>query len=344
MESDQVLPHVNQRLLHLAGQLADIQDRVDQLAADLQQDSLQVNALVTHLTDTQSTTLLQERLAGFTEQMNTNHEQLSFLGNRLTELATQDQLVRLATLIATQDQVMELADAVKEMNRIQERTNMLGESKDQQLDSVMQTLQEIVTRREQLQEQHARYDQDRQESIKRTGRGEFAADLLPALDGLELSLARGEAILARQRRDLATVTHGATPREDDKTAASAGLLDRLRPKRGGEDEIAGQPNHPVRLPESMLATTQAMQEWLYQVKLVHDRFHALLSAEGVEPVATLRETFDPHLHIAVGTEARSDVPANTIVREIRKGYRQSNRVLRYAEVVVARSPDAQATS
>jgi molecular chaperone GrpE (heat shock protein) len=263
------------------------------------------------------------------------------LGNRLTELATQDQLVRMATLIATQEQVMELADAVKEMNRLQQKNNLLGESKDQQLESVVSTLQEIVTRREQVQKQQAQYNHERQESIKRLGRGEFATDLLPALDGLELSLARGEAILARQRRDLATLTHGVLPREDDKTAAAAGLLDRLRPKRGPEEEMGVQSHQPARLPESMLATTQAMQEWLYQVKLVHDRFHALLSAEGVEPVVTARQTFDPHLHIAVDTEARSDVPPNTIVREIRKGYRQNNRVLRYAEVVVARSPEGE---
>ena len=34
-----------------------------------------------------------------------------------------------------------------------------------------------------------------------------------------------------------------------------------------------------------------------------------------------------------------NVPANIIVRQLRKGYRQHVRVLRYAEVVVSRAPE-----
>jgi hypothetical protein len=44
------------------------------------------------------------------------------------------------------------------------------------------------------------------------------------------------------------------------------------------------------------------------------------------------------------TELRSDVSSGVIVKVLRKGYRQQDRVLRYAEVVVARALDVQASA
>jgi molecular chaperone GrpE (heat shock protein) len=38
----------------------------------------------------------------------------------------------------------------------------------------------------------------------------------------------------------------------------------------------------------------------------------------------------------VGSEARSDVAPQTVIREVRKGYRQGTRTLRHSEVIVAK--------
>ena len=100
-----LLPQLNQRLLQVSAQLNQIHEEVDRLSATLDDDSAQISALVGHLTDTQSTALLQRRLAEFTEEMSSEHEQLNFLSLKLTELATQDQLVRMASTMATQGQV-----------------------------------------------------------------------------------------------------------------------------------------------------------------------------------------------------------------------------------------------
>src|SRR3989442_11481927 len=68
---------------------------------------------------------------------------------------------------------------------------------------------------------------------------------------------------------------------------------------------------------------------------------AVLAGEGIEVMAALHTSFDPHVHVAVQTEIRDDVAPQTVIRVLRQGYRQHQRVLRYAEVVVARAADGQ---
>ncbi len=334
------LPQLGLRLMQLATQLDAIQLEVDKVAAHIDDDSAQVSALVKRLTDTQGTHALQERLADFTEQMSAEHEQINFLAVKLSELATQEQLVRLAATVATQGQVNALAQTLQNLVRAQERANQLGESKEQQFEGVLGTLQEIVVRRLQVEERAQTRTRDESDALRRTARGEFAADLLPALDGLEVALERGRTILARQRQDLAALGQLPVGPKPEMRPPAPGLLDKLRSRVAGEGELDGASGLPsAPLPESMTATASAMEAWLNHFTLVRDRFTALLALEGIRPIPTLQQKFDPRLHLAVDSEARGDVPPDTIVRELRKGYRQDQRVLRYAEVVVARPPE-----
>jgi molecular chaperone GrpE len=82
---------------------------------------------------------------------------------------------------------------------------------------------------------------------------------------------------------------------------------------------------------------EAIAAWLEGLEFVRDRLLDVLSAEGVRPIETDGETFDPHLHVAVeATPASDEQPAGSIAQETRRGYRIGDAVLRYAEVVVAR--------
>ncbi len=90
----------------------------------------------------------------------------------------------------------------------------------------------------------------------------------------------------------------------------------------------------------MAATVSATEAWLNHLTLVRDRFVSLLGLEGIEQLPALNQKFDPRIHMAIDAEIRTDVPPNTVVRELRKGYRQDERVLRYAEVVIAQAPDS----
>ena len=336
------LPQLSRRLMQLAAQLDALQGEVDKIAAQVEDGGAQVSALVSHLTDTQSTHLLQSRLAEFTEQMSSEHEQLNFLEVKLADLATQEQIVRLAATVATQGQVSALAETLQNLVRGIEKANHLGETKEQQLEGVLGTLQEIVARRQQAAERDQERQHEQTEAIRRSARGELAADLLPALDGLEVALERARTILARQRHDLAALGQlPVGPLSDQRRQPPPGLLDKLRSRIASEGDAEGFSASPgAPLPESMAATVAAMEAWLNHLTLVRDRFSVLLSQEGIRPITTLHQKFDPRLHLAVDSEERGDVPPDTIVRELRKGYRQDHRVLRYAEVVVSRAPDA----
>lgn len=326
------LAQVHRRLLQLSSQMDALQDLVQQATIGLNQSSSQLALLVDYLTKSaRREEPLEERLVEFTEQMSADHEQLIFLSRKLTELATQEQLVRLATLMATQAQVGELAETVRELSRVQQRAIDLDESRGQQMGGVLDTLNAVLVGRRQVEEQAHTPSPERLNAIQSEARGDFAAGFLPALDGLEAVLDEGRLLLARQRQEITEWNQG----HHDPRTAPGGLVNRLRSRLAGEGEEA--PSLPPGSPESV-AVAKVLSGWLRGLALVRDRFVTLMAQEGIQPIQAMRQQFDPNLHVAVLSEARTDVPPDTIVREVRKGFRQGRRVLRYAEVVIARPP------
>jgi len=75
------------------------------------------------------------------------------------------------------------------------------------------------------------------------------------------------------------------------------------------------------------------------IALVHQQINDVLAGMGVEPIATVGETFDPHFHEAVVTEERADQPPNTICAEMLRGYRIGNLVIRHSMVKVTIVPE-----
>lgn len=71
------------------------------------------------------------------------------------------------------------------------------------------------------------------------------------------------------------------------------------------------------------------------LQLIHRQLLRLLDACGVRPYESLGRRFDPALHEAVEAIPSPEHEEQTIVREVRKGYRWGDQVLRPARVVVA---------
>jgi molecular chaperone GrpE (heat shock protein) len=332
------LAQVQQRLFQLDSRIAALQSRLDRIATSLDQESAQLGLLVQYLTTrARQENPLDERLVEFTEQLSADHEQLIFLSRKLTELATQDQLVRMATLVATQQQVVELGETVRELGRVQQRAIDMGELHDQQVGGVLDTLNAVLIGRHQVEQEPQR--EERLDEVRQEARGEFAADFLPALDGLEAVLEEGRLLLARHRQELSEGGQGhPDPRPTGAPVPPSGsLVHRLRSRLSGESEGEAMTPLSTGTPE-LAAAARALGGWLRGLALVRDRFIALMVQEGIQPIAAVRQQFDPQLHVAVQSEVRTDMPPDTIVREVRKGFRQGRRILRYAEVVVARSP------
>lgn len=82
----------------------------------------------------------------------------------------------------------------------------------------------------------------------------------------------------------------------------------------------------------------AEHPWVQGLVLVARRLGALLDQLGVRQIGTSGERFDPRWHEAITTEARADIPEGTIVHVIQPGYVLGERVIRPAQVIVARAP------
>lgn len=60
---------------------------------------------------------------------------------------------------------------------------------------------------------------------------------------------------------------------------------------------------------------------------------------GVEQISAEGQPFDPAQHHAVAEENSENVPAGTVVREWKHGYRLGDRLIRPASVVVSKGPE-----
>lgn len=72
-------------------------------------------------------------------------------------------------------------------------------------------------------------------------------------------------------------------------------------------------------------------------QMVAVEFLKFLKFEGVEPLKTVGESFDPHIHEAVEqVETEKEEENNKVLEELQKGYTVDGRLLRPAKVKVAK--------
>ncbi|MFA9558792.1 nucleotide exchange factor GrpE [Evansella sp. AB-rgal1] len=73
---------------------------------------------------------------------------------------------------------------------------------------------------------------------------------------------------------------------------------------------------------------------LQGVEMVYRQLKEGLSKEGIEPIETVGQPFDPHLHQAVMQVETDEFDKNVVVEELQKGYKLKDRVIRPAMVKV----------
>jgi molecular chaperone GrpE len=84
--------------------------------------------------------------------------------------------------------------------------------------------------------------------------------------------------------------------------------------------------------------------WCEGVFLIKHKLDAVLESEGVTPIETDGQSFDPRYHEAVTHEEISGYEDGQIIAEVQRGYILGERVLRPALVRVAKSPEPQPES
>jgi molecular chaperone GrpE len=74
------------------------------------------------------------------------------------------------------------------------------------------------------------------------------------------------------------------------------------------------------------------------MRSVHDQMQSILARSGVQRIGEAGERFDPERHEAIDVRLSDAVPDYTVVDVRRAGFAIGDRVLRPAQVVVARHP------
>ena len=72
-------------------------------------------------------------------------------------------------------------------------------------------------------------------------------------------------------------------------------------------------------------------------KMIIENFEKFLEEEGVKPMLSEGEKFDPYKHEALLVEENEKFPENTIIEELNKGYYLNNKILKPAGVKISKT-------
>lgn len=72
------------------------------------------------------------------------------------------------------------------------------------------------------------------------------------------------------------------------------------------------------------------------VELIYKKMDKILKDEGVEPIETEHQKFDPYKHEALMTQKNDDYENNEIIQDLQKGYMLNSKVIRYSKVIVCK--------
>ena len=80
------------------------------------------------------------------------------------------------------------------------------------------------------------------------------------------------------------------------------------------------------------------------VELIYNKFSKILEAQGLATFESSGKPFNVEYHDALLQVPRSDVPPDTVIEEVERGYKLNDKVLRHAKVIVSFPSDTQQES
>ncbi len=85
--------------------------------------------------------------------------------------------------------------------------------------------------------------------------------------------------------------------------------------------------------------TKEQDAALSGLQLTLKQLQSLLKKNGIQPIEPTGQLFDSHFHEAMLAEENNEVPPNTIIKVLQKGYLLHGRLIRPALVVVAKAKE-----
>jgi molecular chaperone GrpE len=164
--------------------------------------------------------------------------------------------------------------------------------------------------------------------IEQAPAGESAAAPDPAerVAELEAELARQRDQALRDRADFEN-TRKRLQREKEEAVryANASLLEKLLPVVD---------NFELGLAAARQSADGSAV--LSGMGMVQKQLEDFLRDNGLQPIDATGQKFDPNLHEALGEEPSGEVPEGSVVRQLRKGWKLRDRLIRAANVFVSK--------
>ncbi len=145
---------------------------------------------------------------------------------------------------------------------------------------------------------------------------------------LQADLDRFRDLALRSQADFDNFKKRAAREKDDAIKyANSSLLERL---------IAIVDNFELGL--SAAKSESAESPILSGMGMVLKQLTDFLADNGLQPIVAEGQKFDPNLHEAIAHESSKSVPEGNVVRQMRRGYKLKDRLLRPSTVVVSSGP------
>jgi molecular chaperone GrpE len=143
--------------------------------------------------------------------------------------------------------------------------------------------------------------------------------------GLQADLDRFRDLALRSQADFDNFKkRAAREKEEAIKYANSSLLERL---------ITIVDNFELGL---SAAKGEGVQSPIYSgMNMVLKQLTDFLADNGLQPIDAEGQNFDPNLHEAIAHEASESVPEGVVLRQMRRGYRLKDRLLRPSSVVVS---------
>jgi molecular chaperone GrpE len=149
------------------------------------------------------------------------------------------------------------------------------------------------------------------------------------LGKLQADLDRFRDLALRSEADMQNFRkRAAREKEDAIKFANASFLERLIPVLD---------NFEMGLTAARAEKNSAI---LAGLEMVAKQFQDFLTDSGVQAIDATAQKFDPNLHEAISQEASTEVEEGHVVRQLRKGYKLKERLLRPANVIVSKGKAA----
>lgn len=202
------------------------------------------------------------------------------------------------------ESIDELSQEIRRFGREIFRVNRAGERNQELFGEAVEEIRRLSAAIALIPEQA----RESTEAAKFEARAEICRELLRMLDALQAGLVAADGLLA--------------PLQAKADRASRGLAARFSETR--------------EMHEALSDAASALKQWREGHRLLTERLQSILRTAGVREIEAIGRPFDPSIHRAVSTVELPDLTPGTIVEVELPGYYLEGRILRYAEVMVAK--------